>query len=1067
MHDRGGEHLMVDPGKRGWVLVTEALGADPNNGSGSNYTDLASRDLGVIVRLNHGYGSAGTIPVSAEYSAFARRCGNFVQASPGCSVWIIGNEMNLANERPGGPGGQVITPELYAACFRQCRSEIRSRPGHATDQVIPGAVGPWNIQTKYNGNPSGNWVRYFADILTLLGQDVDGIALHTYTHGQGADLVFSDDKMDAPFQSYHKHFRAYRDFMAAVPQALRNRPVYITETDQYGPWLDQNSGWVRNAYAEIDAWNRQPGQQPIQALILYRWIVGNPNDQLEVGWAVSNKPGVQTDLRDATANNYAVVRPSSQPQYLVAWPEVSCPTRMEPGTAVTFAVKLRNDGRQPWPNSGTAPVRLGYRWIDAKGVAVEGPRTNLPGPVAPGATVTVKAQVKAPPAAGFYTLHLDLVEGQTGWFADKGSPPWRSQIQIGPRYAIAWLSVQPPAQGTLGDIVRVPARLRNAGALTWGTGGANPFFLSYHWLDANRKVVVLDGMRTALGRAVAPGEEITLTADVLLPAAPGKYILQMDMVHEFVTWFQGRGSPVYEAEVQARLTMLDYAAEWLTFAGPERLVAGQSGAAVVEVKNTGSLPWLQDGPDAVRLGWRWLDAGGNETPVSGVKTWPVPRQIEPGQKATFRDVVLTTPAQPGAYRLVWDLVQAGTRLSSRGVAVMERAVQIVASEYGVAWQVLTPWPAWLPPGTVQQVDLQLSNTGARPWPAGGGSPVHLAYTWFTADGRLCEPWDTFRIQLPGDVAPGASVTLRGVPYRTPPALGKYLLRWDLVEEGVTWFFRQGAPPLEVPFELAARSLFVLWTAQASHNQEGSTLAVDGDPLTAWSSTANQEPGMWFQVDLGAVFVLDRFRAVSPGRGFPAGYQLKLSTDSRDWHLAAAKEQNWSDVDVAFAPCPARYVRLEQTGQPAWPAAWEIAGIAVSTTEAWGGANASHYAGDACEAIDTRLRTAWNTRAVKQRPGMWFEVDMGSVRCIEGLTLEHPTNQMPRGYAVSVAGADRCWQEVARNDDNWGRVDVRFPEVAARYVRVETSNSSTYQPWGIAEFVVWRSSPQWLGGGQGI
>ncbi len=1065
MHDRGAEHLMLDKGRRGWVLVTEALGADPNNGSGSNYTDLASQGLGVIARLNHGYGSAGTIPLSSQYSAFARRCGNFVQASPGCSVWIIGNEMNLAAERPGGAAGQAITPELYATCFRLCRNEIRSRPGHAGDQVVVGAVGPWNTQTRYTGNLRGDWVRYLADILSLLGEEVDAIALHTYSHGQSPDLVFDNTKMDPPYQAYHWHFRAYRDFMAAIPQALRNRPVYITEADQYGAWHDQNSGWVRNAYQEIDTWSRQPGQQPIQALILYRWIVGNPHDPQEVGWAISNKPGVQADLCDAMNNNYAVVRPSTQPEYLVAWLEVAAPTRMEPGVTTTCTVKLRNDGRQTWANSGTAAVRLGQRWLDAQGAAVEGRRTSLPGPVPPGGTITVNAQVQAPATPGFYTLYLDLVEGTAGWFADQGSPPWRGENQIGPRYAVVWLNVQPPAGGPVNELCQVPARLRNAGALTWVMDGPNPFFLTYRWLDADRQVVVADGLRTPLGRPVAPGEEIALNAQVLLPAAPGAYILQMDMVHEFVTWFQWRGSPVYEAPVHARPAVPDYAAEWLTYVGPERLVVGRSAAALVEVKNTGALPWPQTGAGAVRLGYRWLDAQGSEVVVPEVQTWVVPRLIEPGQVATFRDLVVLAPEQPGGYRLVWDLIQAGTWLSSRGVAVMERAVQVVAPEYGVVWQVLSPWPAWVPPNAIQHVDLLLRNTGSRTWTAGGPTPVHLAYTWFTVAGQLSEPMDTFRVLLPGDVAPGAPVTLPAVPYNTPATLGSYLLRWDLVEEGVTWFFRRGAPPLEVALEVSDRSLFVPWTAQASHNQEGAVLAFDGDPLTAWNSTANQAPGMWFQVDLGQVLVLDRFRAASPGRGFPAGYRLKLSTDGQDWHLVAEKEQNWANVDVAFAPCAARYVRLEQTGQPSWAATWVIAEITVSATDAWAGAGASHYAGDAGAAVDARLRTAWNTRAVKQRPGMWFELDMGSVRRIEGLTLEHPPNQMPRGYAVSVAGADRSWQEVARKDDNWGQVDVRFPEVAARYLRVETSNSSTYHPWGIAELVVWRSSPVWLVGRQ--
>ena len=376
MHDRGGEHLMLEKGKRGWVLVTEALGADPNNYGGSNYTDLTNKGLGVIVRLNHGYGATGTIPYSDQYDNFARRCGNFVQASPGCETWIIGNEMNLAWERPGGPDGQVITPELYASCFAKCRNEIRRRPGHSNDQVIPGAPAPWNNQTTYPGNPSGDWVQYFADILNLLGQDVDAMALLTYTHGQDPGFVFSDSKMNPPFQDYHWHFRAYRDFMAAIPAELRNRPVYITETDQNIAWRDANSGWVRNAFQEINSWNLNRDNQPIQALILFRWIIGNPNDPQQVGWAIENKPGVQADFRDAMNNEYRVILPSTTPEYLVTWLKVDAPGVMQRGATVRFPVTVRNDGRRTWANSGVEAVRLGYRWIDSDGQAVEGARVK-------------------------------------------------------------------------------------------------------------------------------------------------------------------------------------------------------------------------------------------------------------------------------------------------------------------------------------------------------------------------------------------------------------------------------------------------------------------------------------------------------------------------------------------------------------------------------------------------------------------------------------------------------------------------------------------------------------------
>ncbi|MGD9404881.1 MAG: hypothetical protein PVH95_06995, partial [Anaerolineae bacterium] len=473
MHDRGGEHLILGKSRPGWVLVTEAIGADPNNHAGSDYTDLANQGLGVIVRLNHGYGTAGTIPHSSQYDDFARRCGNFAQASPGCHVWIIGNEMNLANEWPGGPGGQVITPQLYASCFAKCRDEIRQRAGHQEDQIVPGAVGPWNTQTTYPGNPSGDWVRYFGDILELLGSGVDGISLHTYSHGQEAHLVFDNAKMNPPFDDYHWHFRAYRDFMKAIPSGLRDRPVYITETDQYGAWRNENSGWVRNAFREIDDWNQVSANQPIQALVLFRWIIGNPQDPQQVGWAIENKPGVQDDFRDAMDNEYRVIRPHIQPDYRVTWLEVNAPMQIAPGTAVHFGTRVRNDGRTTWDNAGTREVQLGYRWVDAGGNILQGQeRTKLPHAVSAGETVTLPATtVRSPETPGYYTLELDMVEGVSGWFENQGSPAWQAEgVQVGPLYRVAWLSVDAPTQGTAGEKTNFPVRLRNVGAFTWPTG---------------------------------------------------------------------------------------------------------------------------------------------------------------------------------------------------------------------------------------------------------------------------------------------------------------------------------------------------------------------------------------------------------------------------------------------------------------------------------------------------------------------------------------------------------------------------------------------------------------------
>ena len=362
LHDPGGEYIMGEANRRGWIVFTEEVGSDPNNTAGGDYRPWSGQDYGVVCRINNGYGAAGTIPTSNRYEEFARRVANYVAASPGCKIWIIGNEMNFSQEWPAlasarglsprvtepapkperGPdadprgrgsserfsalhasaaqdaepapfapvtpapptarsglsGLEMITPSLYVRCFKLCRDAIKALPGHADDQVLIGAVAPWNDNAKYPGNEIGDWVKYFSDVLAGLGANgLDGITLHTYTHGPDPALIYDTSTMNPPFQDRHYNFLAYRDFMNVIPADMRDLPVYITESNQDDPWLDQNNGWVQGAYGEINWWNRQPGAQQIRALALYRWP---PYDK----WYIQGKDGVIDGFRAALTSGY-------------------------------------------------------------------------------------------------------------------------------------------------------------------------------------------------------------------------------------------------------------------------------------------------------------------------------------------------------------------------------------------------------------------------------------------------------------------------------------------------------------------------------------------------------------------------------------------------------------------------------------------------------------------------------------------------------------------------------------------------------------------------------------------
>jgi SAM-dependent methyltransferase len=121
-----------------------------------------------------------------------------------------------------------------------------------------------------------------------------------------------------------------------------------------------------------------------------------------------------------------------------------------------------------------------------------------------------------------------------------------------------------PLQGPYGatyELVRGPAamaarstadfvvRVTNSGFLDWSSDGEAAFNMSYHWRDARGRVAVLDGRRTRLAAPAASGHSVTTNVVVIAPETPGSYSLEIELVHEGVTWLSQAGQPVLAAEV--------------------------------------------------------------------------------------------------------------------------------------------------------------------------------------------------------------------------------------------------------------------------------------------------------------------------------------------------------------------------------------------------------------------------------------------------------------------------------------------------------------------------------------
>jgi hypothetical protein len=101
-------------------------------------------------------------------------------------------------------------------------------------------------------------------------------------------------------------------------------------------------------------------------------------------------------------------------------------------------------------------------------------------------------------------------------------------------------------KATAGETADIALRLKNAGRREWRSAGQNPCFLSYHILDAGRKVLRFDNPRTPLPGVVRPGQTAEILIRVKAPLEKGDYRLEFDLVREGIAWFKDNGSATLE-----------------------------------------------------------------------------------------------------------------------------------------------------------------------------------------------------------------------------------------------------------------------------------------------------------------------------------------------------------------------------------------------------------------------------------------------------------------------------------------------------------------------------------------
>ena len=107
-------------------------------------------------------------------------------------------------------------------------------------------------------------------------------------------------------------------------------------------------------------------------------------------------------------------------------------------------------------------------------------------------------------------------------------------------------------------------------------------------------------------------------------------------------------------------------------------------------------------------------------------------------------------------------------------------------------------------GPPPSVDLRVTNIGDTRWLAGEQSGTGWtrvgAHLYREGTPRECVDFDWYRIDLPHDVGPGEQATIRAeLPSIREP--GDYVVVFDLVVEGLTWFADRGSSPASLQIRI--------------------------------------------------------------------------------------------------------------------------------------------------------------------------------------------------------------------------------------------------------------------------
>jgi SAM-dependent methyltransferase len=113
----------------------------------------------------------------------------------------------------------------------------------------------------------------------------------------------------------------------------------------------------------------------------------------------------------------------------------------------------------------------------------------------------------------------------------------------------------PPASVAVGSEFSLTFIVRNVSSHEWRQPEVGPLALGNHWLaEGGELMVIQDDGRSPLLQIVPPGLEWPVLMTMRAPAAPGRYVVEIDLVHEGITWYGHAGSSTLRFSIDVTAT---------------------------------------------------------------------------------------------------------------------------------------------------------------------------------------------------------------------------------------------------------------------------------------------------------------------------------------------------------------------------------------------------------------------------------------------------------------------------------------------------------------------------------